>query len=114
MTSRVRSVRPLRIQSRRPGPATLVAMTRSPRGRRASQVPRMRFGAPLRRGVRRHRIHLRGIDEVDALRHRVVELRVRLGFGVLLAPGHGAEADLGNVQLRAGKRSIFHCRLSRT
>src|SRR5690606_17697271 len=40
MLARFRSVRPPRIQSRRPGPATLVAMTSLSRSLRASQRPR--------------------------------------------------------------------------
>ena len=39
---------------------------------------------------------------------RVVELRVRFGFAVLLAPRHRAEADLGDVEVGAGQRSSFH------
>src|SRR6185436_1337271 len=41
IVSRVMSLRPLRIQSRRPGPAILVAMTSPSRPRFASQPPRM-------------------------------------------------------------------------
>ena len=104
----MRSVRPPRIQSRRPGPGDLrrdiQAIALLPRQPGAEIL----FGAPLGLRVRRHRIHLRGVDEVDALRERVVELLVRLGFAVLLAPGHRAEADLGDVQLGAGKRSVLH------
>src|SRR5205823_10395653 len=58
-------------------------------------VAENRFGAPLRPRIRRHRIHLGGIDEVDALIERVVELSVGLGLVVLLAPGHRTEANLG-------------------
>ena len=30
------------------------------------------------------------------------------GLGVLLAPGHGAEADSRNVQIRAGEIFVLH------
>src|SRR5690606_18334892 len=56
------------------------------------------LGATLRLGARRHGIHLGDVDQVDAVRDRIIELLVGFGFGVLLAPGHGAEseeADLG-------------------
>src|SRR5262249_17905410 len=69
------------------------------------------FCPSLRRRVGRHGIHLRRIDEVDALCDGVIELRVRLLFAVLLAPGHGAEADFGDVELRAGEGAVFHWRL---
>src|SRR2546428_7473393 len=77
------------------------------------QVPRQpvaekSLGAALRHRVRRNRIHLGRVDEVDALRDRVVELRMCFGLAVLLAPGHGAEADLGYLELRAGQCAVFH------
>ena len=72
-------------------------------------VAEKNLGAALRRRVRRHRIHLSGVDEVDPLRDRVVELRVCLGLAVLLAPGHGAEANLGDLELGARERTVFHC-----
>ena len=37
---------------------------------------------------------------------REVELRVRLGLAVLLAPGHGAEAHGGDAQVGAGQRAV--------
>ena len=68
ITSRVRSVRPPRIQSRRPGPATLLAMTRPVARLAREPAAEDRLGASLRHRIRRHRIHLGGVDEVDALR----------------------------------------------
>ena len=41
----------------------------------------------------RHRVHLGGVDEVDAALERAVEDGVGVGFVHLLAEGHGAEAD---------------------
>ena len=66
------------------------------------------LGAALRLRLRRHRIHLGGIDEIDAVRDGVVQLRIGIGLRVLLAPCHRAEADLGDAEFRAGKRSVFH------
>ena len=57
------------------------------------------FGAAVGFSLRRHRIHLGGVEEVDALAHRVIHLLVAFGLAVLLAPGHGAEADCGNLQI---------------
>jgi hypothetical protein len=66
------------------------------------------LGTPLRRRVGRHRVHLGGVDEVDAALDRAVDLRVRLGLAVLLAPRHRAEARLGNLERRAGERLALH------
>jgi len=71
-------------------------------------VPDERLGASLRRRVRRHRIHLGRVDDVDALRERVVELGVRLAFGVLLAEGHRAETHVGDLELGAGQLAVSH------
>ena len=43
---------------------------------------------------------------VDAAIDREIELRVRLGLAVLLAPGHRAEADRGDAKIGAGQRAI--------
>jgi len=50
------------------------------------------LGRALRVGTRHHRIHLGGVDEIDAAFKRIVELAVGFSLGVLLAEGHGAEA----------------------
>lgn len=55
------------------------------------------LGAALRFRTWRHRIHLGGIDEIDALRQRIRDLLVRFGFRVLLAPGHGAQPDQADI-----------------
>ena len=75
-------------------------------------VAEILLGATLRRRVRRHRVHFRGVDEIDALLDRVVELLVGLRLGVLLAPGHRAEADLGDLQVGAGEGAVFHAVLA--
>src|SRR5678815_2827804 len=51
---------------------------------------------------------IRDSDEVDPERDRPVELRMRLGFRVLLSPRHGAEAHLGDHQRRALERAVPH------
>src|SRR5690606_26688804 len=43
------------------------------------------------------RIHLGGVEDVHAGFGRHVDLAVRLVFGCLVSPGHGAEAENGNV-----------------
>jgi len=67
-----------------------------------------RFGTALRLTVRRHRIHLGGVDEVDPERQRALDLRVRLSGRVLLAPGHGAKADVGHFETAGAESSKFH------
>ncbi len=60
------------------------------------------LGAPLCfRRDRRRRIKFGCIEEVDALLDGVIHLLVSVGFGVLCAPGHGAEADLRNGNISA-------------
>ncbi len=56
-----------------------------------------------------HGVHFGGIEEVDAVVERVVHLRVTFGFGVLQAPGHGAEADLGDQHVGPAELSRLHC-----
>ena len=48
-------------------------------------------------GAGRHRIHLGGVEEIDAVRQRVIELGVGIGFVGLLAEGHRAQADFGHA-----------------
>ena len=36
----------------------------------------------------RYRVHFRGVDKVNALRHRIIELLESFGMGVLVAVGH--------------------------
>ena len=69
--------------------------------------PDVLLGLALRMGAGRDRIHLGGVDEVHAVGHRIVELRMRLGFGVLLTPGHGAQADLRYIELAGPQFSVL-------
>src|SRR5690606_16514330 len=58
---------------------------------------------------RGHRVHLCGIEEVDALVECVVHLRVAIGLAVLSSPGHGAEADFHYGD--AAATQLFHLHL---
>ena len=66
------------------------------------------LGRPLRLRPRRDRVELRGVEEVDAPVDRVIHLRMALGLGVLLAPGHGSEADLADGEAGAAERAFAH------
>src|SRR5690554_837427 len=66
------------------------------------------FGATLRFRARRYRIHLGGIDEIDSLGERVIELLVSLFFGVLLAPGHGSQTDLTDLDVGLPQPAVLH------
>src|SRR3712207_8621737 len=57
---------------------------------------------------RSNRIEFGRVEEVDALVEGVVHLRVTVGLVVLLAPGHGAEADEADFEVRAAERSEEH------
>jgi hypothetical protein len=52
-------------------------------------------------------------QEPVGVRRGLCELRVRFGLGVLLAPGHGAEAELGKLQGTTGDGVSFHDCLQR-
>jgi hypothetical protein len=62
----------------------------------------------LRLGLGRDRVELGGVEEVDALVEGIIHLRVALGLRVLLAPGHGAEADEADIEVRAAEAAVFH------
>ncbi|CFW18986.1 Uncharacterised protein [Bordetella pertussis] len=66
------------------------------------------FGASLGFRLGRHGIHLGGVDQVDAVRQRIVQLFVSLRLGVLLAPGHGAQADEADVEIGVSEFAVFH------
>ena len=57
------------------------------------------LGQPLLLFHRWYRIHFRSINEVDALRHRVIKLFVRISLGILPAPVHATEADDGDLDV---------------
>jgi len=47
------------------------------------------------------RVHLGGVDEVDPGALGSLDLREGLCLAVLLAPGHGSEADGADIQVGA-------------
>jgi len=59
------------------------------------------------------RIALGGVEEIDALIERIVDLVMGLGLAVLRAPGHRTEADQADVDLRAAKLAKLHVFSSR-
>src|SRR3546814_9778618 len=66
------------------------------------------FGRALRVGLWRHGIHFRRIKKIDAFGNGVVHLRVAIGFSVLLAPCHRAEADFTDLQVGADTFAVVH------
>src|SRR5690554_1078677 len=66
------------------------------------------LGAALGLGMGRHRVHLGSVDKIDAERDSPIELLMSLGFAVLLAEGHGAQAQAANLDSRVAKRSRLH------
>ena len=68
----------------------------------------MRSVEPCVSAPRRDRIQFGGVEEIDALVEGIIHLRVAFGLGVLLAPGHGAEADQADIQVGTAETAIFH------
>jgi hypothetical protein len=66
------------------------------------------LGAALGLGLRGHGVHLGRVHEVDAAVQGEVQLCMGLGFGVLFAPGHGAQGDHADVQAGAAKGAVEH------
>jgi len=64
------------------------------------------FGAALGLGARRHGVHLSRIDQVDASVQGKVKLGMGLGFGVLFAPGHGAQGYGADLEVGAAKLAV--------
>ena len=107
-SSRVPS-RPGRMYVAEPRPLTLEATTSLSRPPRpASQEPMIRSVEPCVSAQRRDRVHLGRVDEVDAGADRVVKLGMPLGLGILLAEGHRAEADRGDLEIGAAEAALFH------
>ena len=50
-------------------------------------------------GLGRHRVHLGGVDEIDPGALGPFDLGEGFSLAVLLAPGHGSEADGAHVQI---------------
>ena len=49
-----------------------------------------------------------GVEHGDAAIERIVDLRVAVGFRVLLAVGHSAEADGADLDAASAKLAILH------
>ncbi|MCY1436774.1 hypothetical protein D9M71_529100 [compost metagenome] len=56
----------------------------------------------------RDRVHLGGVDEVDPGGLGPGNLFVGLGLDVLLAPGHGAQAQGADVEVGTAELAVFH------
>jgi hypothetical protein len=57
------------------------------------------LGGGIGFGLGRHRVHFGGIDEVDPGALGSLDLGEGVCLAVLLAPGHGAEADCAHIQI---------------
>ena len=95
---------------RPPGPGDLRRKhhVAAPAGRREPAADAF-FRPPL--GFRRGRVggvHLRRVEEIDALRESVVHLPMRLRLAVLVAPVHRAEADLAHLDAGAAELLELH------
>ncbi|MDT4866689.1 hypothetical protein FQZ97_1015560 [compost metagenome] len=66
------------------------------------------FGGAVGFSARWHRIHLGGIHEVDAVGLGPLDLSEGFGLGVLLAPGHRAQAKAADLEVGAAKLAVFH------
>ena len=66
------------------------------------------LGRAIGLGAGGHGVHLGRVDEVDAALQRAVQNRVGRGLVHLLAEGHGAQANRGDVQVAAAKLYFFH------
>ncbi|MOA41622.1 hypothetical protein D3C78_1636010 [compost metagenome] len=59
-------------------------------------------------GAWRHRVHLGGVDEVDPGGLGPGNLLEGLGLDVLLAPGHGAQAQGADIEVGTAELAVFH------
>src|SRR4051794_17295935 len=66
------------------------------------------LGSSIRLRAGRHRVHLRRVDQIDAVIERVVDLRMPFCLGILLAEGHRAQPDEADAQAGPSKRAKFH------
>ena len=67
------------------------------------------LGPPRSFGADRvHRIDLGGVPEVHPMIQRQIGLGMALGLGGLVAPGHGAEAQLGHHQIGSAQFDLSH------
>ena len=52
-------------------------------------------------------VHLGGVDEIDAVGQRKVELGMRVGLGGLFAESHRAEADFRHHEVATAERTLL-------
>ena len=72
--------------------------------------PVAKYGFGLRHGfcTRRHRIHLGGIDKVNALRAGKIQLVFGVLLGVLVTKGHGAQRNFGDANAAVPEGGVIH------
>ncbi|EDT42158.1 hypothetical protein BamMEX5DRAFT_2028 [Burkholderia ambifaria MEX-5] len=97
----VRLPRRARDLRREHDPVALRTMLREPG---ADVLLRAALGVRLRRD----RVHLRGVDQRDALPERVIDLLVGVALRILLAPRHRAETDQADLDARIAECAVFH------
>ncbi|CAH0314002.1 hypothetical protein SRABI70_04823 [Pseudomonas sp. Bi70] len=66
------------------------------------------LGLAVGLGARRHRVHLGGVDEIDAMGLGALYLCERFASVVLLAPGHGAQAQGADIEIGSAELAVFH------
>jgi hypothetical protein len=69
------------------------------------------FSLAVSLGARWHRVHFSSVDEVDAIRLSTCNLCHTLAGRILLAPGHGAQAQAADLDVAAAELAVIHCKL---
>ncbi|MNJ33806.1 hypothetical protein D3C77_284960 [compost metagenome] len=66
------------------------------------------FGGGVGFRAWRNRVHLGGIDEIDSGGLGALDLREGLGLVILLAPGHGAQAQGADIEVGTAQLAVVH------
>ncbi|MNI94392.1 hypothetical protein D3C73_1524900 [compost metagenome] len=66
------------------------------------------LGGGIGLGAWRHRIHFGGVDKIDPAGFGQFDLGEGLGLVVLLAPGHGAQAQGADIEIGTAELAVFH------
>ena len=90
--------------ARRPGDLARQHDALARAGTGLEPVAEKTFGGTVGLAPRRHRVHLGGVDEIDAAFERAVENAKRGGFVDLFAESHGAQANRRHAQFAAAER----------
>ncbi|MNP13392.1 hypothetical protein D3C76_1056710 [compost metagenome] len=69
------------------------------------------FGARIGFRAGRYRVHLGGVDEVDAGCPGALDLREGFRLAVLFAPGHGSQAERTHLDVGLAERTVLHAKL---